>query len=479
MRQVERLPEAPQAEAQNLDEDAIEYNEGDPVVVGSRQGAGGKFHAYSFVLWLKKRSFVHVKLRTMFQHLAAEIRYLIVSKERTPTTGQLHAQGYIVWNRAQRGTRLLAALGADDDEGWWLVAKGTPQQNRAYCTKRSGDPRWPNKGGRIEEGDEDFDDDAGPFEMGNIDNVGRSARSDRNNIAAAVKRGASEMEIANEYPSAYLDFGPKIARLRAAQKGGMDLAPVFREPPQLYIAIGDPGVGKSEWARRFLLRDQKLPPDDIYTLPLPPKATDKVWWPGYTHQKGIVIDEMHKGALSIQYLNQMIDRYQFAAETKGAFVTNFQPRFVVMTSNFEWRSWFDEKTNPKTLQSFGRRITKVLHFKRCCKRTYYYSSRMIGSDGFHYYIEEDEEALREQVRKFEIVRDELRDIDRKVYEELLESASRRGPGRVWRRRRCRLYAARAAAPVASAPRRHGTALAAPGLSALVMSPSQEATLMEL
>ena len=414
---AEHLPEVPQNAAINVNEEPVDYNEDDAEVLGSRQGAGGKFHSYVFTIWIDKPDMLGRKLRTLFQHLATEIRWLIVQREVCPRTNRRHAQGCVVWHRAQRGTRLFRDINIGDDHGWWKVAKGTPQQNRAYCTKLDGDPRWPGKGGRVVADD---DDDSGPFEMGSIDNCGRGSRSDRNKIAEAVKRGASEMEIANEYPSAYLDFGPKISRLRAATQGAMDSAPVFRAQPLLYIAIGDPGVGKSEWARHFLLREQKLPPSDIYTLPLPARRTDKVWWPNYIAQKAVIIDEMSAGALSIQYLNQMIDRYQFAAETKGGFVTNFQPKFVIMTSNFEWPSWFPENTNPKTLTSFGRRITRVLHFKRCRAGEVYYSSRMIGSDGFRYFIEEEEESLRAQVREFEIVAHELRGLDQRVYNELVE-----------------------------------------------------------
>lgn len=66
---------------------------------------------------------------------ASLYKYAVFGKEVAPSTGTIHLQGYILFNQKQRFNTVKGIVGARAHiEG----AKGSPQQNRVYCTK-SGD----------------------------------------------------------------------------------------------------------------------------------------------------------------------------------------------------------------------------------------------------------------------------------------------------------------------------------------------------
>lgn len=58
-------------------------------------------------------------------------RYLCVGKETAPSTGTRHLQGYVYFDNAVRRATLLADL----PQSHWEIARGTPEQCIAYCSK--------------------------------------------------------------------------------------------------------------------------------------------------------------------------------------------------------------------------------------------------------------------------------------------------------------------------------------------------------
>ena len=63
--------------------------------------------------------------------LAVECKYVCIGKEIAPETATPHLQGFIVFKNA----RTLASLKKLDARAHWEVCRGTPEQNRTYCSK--------------------------------------------------------------------------------------------------------------------------------------------------------------------------------------------------------------------------------------------------------------------------------------------------------------------------------------------------------
>lgn len=59
------------------------------------------------------------------------MKYIVYQKERAPSTGALHFQGYVVLTNPTS----LVGMKAIHATAHWEVAKGSAQDNIAYCTK--------------------------------------------------------------------------------------------------------------------------------------------------------------------------------------------------------------------------------------------------------------------------------------------------------------------------------------------------------
>lgn len=71
-------------------------------------------------------------------HAEGHARYVVFGYERAPTTGTPHLQGYVSFNKQLRIAQVKELIGA---RAHCELARGTPEQNRAYCTKDDG-PFW-------------------------------------------------------------------------------------------------------------------------------------------------------------------------------------------------------------------------------------------------------------------------------------------------------------------------------------------------
>jgi len=83
--------------------------------------------------------------------------------------------------------------------------------------------------------------------------------------------------------------------------------------------FGDPGVGKSRYARTL---------GDIYN-----KSCNK-WWDGYAGQDVVVVDDFgldHK--CLAYYIKIWADHYSYGAEVKNGKIT-IRPKRIIVTSNY-------------------------------------------------------------------------------------------------------------------------------------------------
>lgn len=294
--------------------------------------------------------------------LHKHFRYMIWQPETGAKSGRHHMQGYIELTSPITRNQLKELLQNNSlhIETRW----GTRDQARIYCTpehlynneKRPPDP--PYKLG-MKKGDlPQFI--RGPYvELGTWIK-GQGARRDLQEVAALVLSGAPIQEVASQHPEQFIKYHRGIERLSQVKilpRNGSD-------ETHTTVIWGEAGVGKSRLARE-LVTDNGASLSDIYYL----RDTRNLWFSqGYIGQPVIVIDEF-RWNIPFHLLLQLIDRYQFEAETKGGFVEVGCNCFII-TSNYPPQKWYtvldsnglvsQDLLTPTDRKALYRRLSLVL-----------------------------------------------------------------------------------------------------------------------
>lgn len=241
------------------------------------------------------------------------VRYLVYQCE-TGEAGTPHIQGYIEFKkqwRFSRVKRLVSASGSAHLE----MARGSSEQNRAYCQKEEG---------RLD----------GPWEFGRPASV---ARVDLAFVKDQIDQGIGEKELWE------VAFSSMVRYYRAFNYYRMIKAKPRDFKTEFIFVYGTPGTGKSRWC--------------LENFPGAYWKQRSNWWCGYHSEDTVVLDDFY-GWLPYDLLLRMADRYPLTVETKGGQV-NFAPKRLIVTSNS-----MPDKIY-KTIENFAaliRRIDKFVFF---------------------------------------------------------------------------------------------------------------------
>lgn len=234
-----------------------------------------------------------------------DCNYLIYGEEVAPMTGTPHLQGYVVFKTTKRLTGVTKLLTAH-----WSMAKGTTEQNVAYCTK---------DGNYVEYGTRPMT----PKEKG-LKEKERWAR-----IIELAKTGLLE----KEDPKMYYTHLNTNLRLQSMYQKPIGIK------KNVYVFWGETGTGKSYDA-------WKLAGSDAY-----PKDPRSKWWNGYNGQKNVIIDEF-RGGIDIAHMLRWLDEYPVSVEIKGS-TTPLCAENIWITSNLHPTNWYpdlDEETKHALLR---------------------------------------------------------------------------------------------------------------------------------
>lgn len=248
-----------------------------------------------------------------------QCNFIIVQKERSPTTDAEHLQGYIQFSSPQRMARVKRIVSKSTHIE---RSKGSSQQNVEYCSKEQT---------RLE----------GPWQWGQVTSQGM--RRDLKTLVEQVQQNKSNLEIYEENPVGFVKWKKYIGHAR-----NMELAKrsaKFRTVETI-VLYGDAGTGKT----RYAMEREK----SIYIVPDP--EGNRVWFDGYEGQEAILIDDFY-GWIKYHYLLRILDGYQIRLQTKGGFVHGCWNR-VYITSNKHPREWYKIGFTA----ALKRRITKCIHF---------------------------------------------------------------------------------------------------------------------
>lgn len=231
------------------------------------------------------------------------VKYLVVGEE-IGENGTPHLQGYVEFANAKR----LDTLKRVSARAHWETRKGTACQAADYCKK-----------------------DGKYIEKGTISKQGR--RNDIHEVVDKIRAGASEKDIAAEFPVMYTKMHSGISKLIQQQLKDRQTA------PNVIWLWGKTGVGKTYTATSshasYYIKDGTK------------------WWDNYTQQQAIVIDD-YDGAWPFRDLLRLLDRYPYQGQVKGGYVPINSP-YIYITCEFSPEHFWEGNQLNQVL----RRITSV------------------------------------------------------------------------------------------------------------------------
>lgn len=212
--------------------------------------------------------------------------YLVVGKE-VGESGTAHIQGYFIFSKSMR----LSACKKLNPRAHWEVAKGSPAQNREYCSK---------------EGDY--------YEKGSLPASKGSGNQIRWDLAKAAAMEGRLHDVPDEL---YVRF---YKTLKEIAKDNMVKPDALPSVCGLWI-YGTTGTGKSHAV--------------IHAYPNRYIKSNKIWWDGYQGEDVVHMDELspHHSQWIAPYLLKWADKWPFDAEVKGGAM-QIRPKRLIITSNY-------------------------------------------------------------------------------------------------------------------------------------------------
>lgn len=271
------------------------------------------------------------------------LAYMVIGLEKSPSTQAWHVQGYAqaLVGKHMRVSAFKKLLEKEEWPSVWLVeSKGTPEQNKTYCTKEgNGNPL------------------AFILEFGEIRELdpGRRTKTDWDAIRNHAARGEFD-----QVPShAMVMYTGNLLKINAMGTGKM-LASLERLDN--YFIFGAPGVGKSRGARELVRHLLGFPTIEAMLDANEPyeKHAQNKWVDGYQGQQVVLIDDLEKEATYMAHdLKRIADLYPTRMEAKGIMIM-MRPKHVIVTSNYAIEDiWYN---NPTCAEAIRRRF-KVIEMK--------------------------------------------------------------------------------------------------------------------
>lgn len=239
-----------------------------------------------------------------------DCKFLVYGEEEGEA-GTPHLQGFVVFNSTKR----LSGVKKIIERAHWEVAKGSAEQNIAYCSKD-----------------------------GKVFTKGEAPLSKKESGVAEKERWkrARENAAAGKMEEIPDDIYVRYYRtLKEIKKDHMKKPEDADGVTGLWLH-GPPECGKSRRARADY-------PGAYF------KAYNK-WWDGYQGEDYVILDDFEKDKALGHLLKIWGDRYSFIAETKGGAL-HIRPKKIIVTSNYSISECFGD--DALLCQAIARRFEEV------------------------------------------------------------------------------------------------------------------------
>lgn len=254
-----------------------------------------------------------------------KVRYLVAQQEISPQTGRLHWQGYIQLEKHQRLPFVKKLLHHDTH---WEPCKGTPEENKTYCTKLS--TRKPG---------------TEPVEFGEMNSRGQ--RTDLDDFKHAVMtEGKREHELVEDFMSVLARYPRLYSRLTLMTR------PVRNPDKKVILMYGRTGSGKTKhvWDKHEVSLE-------FWDTPI---CNGSLWFDSYDKHKTAVLEEFggRTSHITLKILLRLLDIYPCKVPTKGGFVW-WCPDKVYITTDQKPCMWYDYNERTHDYDQLMRRITSA------------------------------------------------------------------------------------------------------------------------
>lgn len=242
-----------------------------------------------------------------------------------------HFQGYVM---LETKARLSAVRTLFNGRAHWEIARGSPEQNRTYCSKPEGQLSPPCEVGIFPE------------------NAGQGKRSDLNEVHFALQHGLDAATYRDEYFPLFVRYPRLLENYEAAGSRPRSL----QAQPSCVLFLGPPGTGKSTLAARMADAGASLIGGPGVFRKHPGK-----WWDGYRGERVVLFDDFRGSSMSFTDFKLAIDRFPVRVEIKGASRYLEASSFFI-TSNYSPKTWWDPLVTSGMEAAIFRRITEVYFF---------------------------------------------------------------------------------------------------------------------
>ena len=259
--------------------------------------------------------------------------YLVFQRELCPETKREHLQGYVQLSsklRFRAAKEFIRSLFPSTERlsPFIAIARGTPSDNRTYCTKS--ESRVP---------------DTDPFEFGELSLPG--ARNDLKHVRAALLSGVTP---SSAFKSDDSFVAPSLRYYRSWKSIMGDLTH-HRDSaidPIVVVHYGASGTGKTKSAFAAY--------PDAYVRP-----TGK-WWDLYDGQQVVIYDDFDGSDCTFSQFKTWVDRYPCLVEPKGGS-TKLQATTHIITTNVYPSHWWSKRvTGTHGRDAIWRRITAIVYY---------------------------------------------------------------------------------------------------------------------
>jgi len=225
-------------------------------------------------------------------------RYTCYQLEKGGNCATPHIQGYIYWD-VQKSFKFVKQC---FPRAHLEFAKGTGEENKAYCSKDEG---------RLE----------GPWELGDIPVPGK--RTDLLEIQEKLDQGVTLETIAVEHFSSFVRYNRGFSFYQ------MLTAPKRDWTMEILVIWGESGVGKSRYCHDNY-------PGGYWKSK---NSGKQQFWDGYQGEDTVIIDEFY-GWLPWDYLLRLTDRYPWDLDSKHGTL-RCSAKTIIFTSNRHPKDWYD------------------------------------------------------------------------------------------------------------------------------------------
>lgn len=272
----------------------------------------------------------------MIEKLQDNMKYIIWQLEKAPDTNKLHQQGYVEFVNPMSLVGVRKIL----PHAHWEMAKGTPMENRTYCSKT-----------------ESRADPHVSVELGEISNQGK--RTDLTALAEAVVDNARAhgpfSRVVLERPSQFIRYHRGMEKLDGLVRDETTV----RAPPLILWLQSGTGTGKSTWVRNLIGRIKCT----RYMKPSGTRERPCDWWDGYDSQSVVWFDEFDSGTVPYRLLLQILDVDVVRVPYKGGFHSMLSSVFIFCT-NRDWESIYYEQVDLEPLRRRLNTGTIIIDFHR-------------------------------------------------------------------------------------------------------------------